>query len=167
MREKADESEKVNDIARRLNLAAVYVDGISKSLKGVETDTDGQHKLKSDPVGTEAESLKHSAEIGSEEIVVLVSTKYSKTYGNIYAAYPLAYGTSSSITPEKQAAHISRSARQGDKAEKAPVPPSVEHIACHYNEEILPPYRLEDKPVKQKHNRQENQKFKRIEEHLL
>ena len=62
---------------------------------------------------------------------------------------------------------------EGDKEQKPPVPPAVEHIAGHYHEGVLQaqlPLRLgdkavEDEPIEQKHYRQEDGELDGVEEH--
>ena len=64
---------------------------------------------------------------------------------------------------------------EGDKEQKTPVPPTVEHIAGHHHEGVLQAQlvlrladkSVEDEPIEQKHYRQEDGELYRIEQHSL
>jgi hypothetical protein len=57
--------------------------------------------------------------------------------------------------------------RKDNQEQESPVPPAIEDITGHYNQQVLPFALLEHKPVKHEHYRQKHQELKRIKVHIL
>jgi hypothetical protein len=55
-----------------------------------------------------------------------------------------------------------------NERQKAPIPPTVEHITCRKQENISQPYfSVERSPIEGEHKRKKNRESKRIEKHIL
>ena len=68
-------------------------------------------------------------------------------------------------TANQHSRRIAASRRDGDEDQEAPVPPAVEDVARHYDQQVLPAQRPEHEPVETEYYRQEDQELKRIEQH--
>jgi hypothetical protein len=53
--------------------------------------------------------------------------------------------------------------RREQEPEEAPIPPAVEHIARHQNQQILRTPRRLEPPIKEQHQRQKERVFRRVE----
>ena len=84
--EERDEGEEGNDVRRRLNLAAIHVDGIGKCLEGVERDADGKYHLEQQPVRGDVEKLR---ELGDEEVVILEDGQNQQVQDDVGRCYQL------------------------------------------------------------------------------
>ena len=165
LREEADESEELDDVAGRRQLSTVHVDGITERLESVETDADGKDYLDQQSVRPPAE--KGVREGSDEEVVVLENSQNQQVNDGVDGIHRLRLP---GILPElldQQARSETARGSECDQEKEPPVPPSVEDVGYHYHEEILQLEVLtEDEPIEQKDYRQKDGEFYGVEKHL-
>ena len=104
-------------------------------------------------------------ELRSKEVIVFHHAENGDVDGDVGAGNDLPPFLRFVKALQENAAGEAAERGEKDEQQEAPVPPAVEHVACHDHEEVLPPQRFENVPVEQKNNGKENQKFERVEKH--
>ena len=165
LREEGDESKESDDVTCRFQLAAVDIYGVAQRLERVERNTHRQNDVQRSEIQLDTKSGERFNELRSKEVIVFHHAENGDVDGDVGAGNDLPPFLRVVKALQENAA--GEAAERGEKNEQqeAPVPPAVEHVACHDHEEVLPPQRFENVPVEQKNNGKENQKFERVEKH--
>ena len=165
LREETDKSKELDDVAGGRQLSAENVDGITQRLEGIETDTHGKDHLDQQSVRIPAQ--KRIGKGGHEEVVVLENAKYQQVNDDIDDIHRLGPAGIVPILFNQQTRPEAARGGEGNQEQEPPVPPSVEDVGHHHDEEILQLEVLsEDEPIEQKHYRQEDGEFYGVEKHL-
>ena len=171
MREERDEGEEGNNVFGGLDFASVDINGIRKSLEGVEGDAHGQNHLQQEPIRGDMEQLR---EFSDEEVIVFEQRKDAKVQNDIEGCPKLGLLSCFCLSDEQAAAPRAERG-EGDEQQESPVPPAVEDVTCHHHEGILQtqlPLRLadkavEDEPIKQEYYWQKYCELDGVEEHIV
>ena len=161
--EETDIGEELDDIVCGTYLTAIDIDGIAECLERVETDAYGQDEVERHPVELVAHGAEERRKVIHKEVVILKHGEDEQVEHDIRGADQLLHLALPLVMLEQQTTDIAEERREGDEAEKTPVPPAVEHVAGHDQKQILQATGLEHKPIEQEHYRQEKHELKRIE----
>ena len=165
LREETDESEEPDDIAGRFQLSTIDVNGIAERLEGVETDADGEDYLEQQPFCLPAE--EHVRKGRDEEIIILENAQDKQVEDDIDRIDRLGFSRCLPVLVNKKARSETTGRGECNQEKEPPVPPSIEDVGHHYDEEILQlKVLLEDEPIEQKHYRQEDGELYGVEKHL-
>ena len=147
--EERNEHAEGHDVACRGYATLVDVHRIADCLEGIERYSHRQQNLDGEPVELITEHGKKPAQVVAEKVEIFKSAQYQEIHHHTQRCPRLPVGL-------RQRAAERQQGRKGDEAEKAPVPPTVKHIARGKQEHVL---RLETaaqrEPVDEKHHRQE------------
>ena len=118
------------------------------------------------PVHCDAHHRKHRLKTADKEIEILECGKNAQIEHNVSSTYGPLHAPTPVIMPDEQTAKEAAERSDDNKYQETPIPPPIKDITRHEDEQILPPQLLEDKPVEQKHYRQEDHKCKRVKKHI-
>ena len=152
----ATKAKNADQVARRLDLAAVDVDRVAERLERVEGDADGQRDPQGGGVHLEAQRRQEFREGRGEEVEVLEEPEEAQVHGE---ADPQEQAPSSPVLrpPEPESDDVVDDRAEHDQREEAPIPPSVEEVARGEDQQVLGTKRpLRERPVDGEHERQED-----------
>ena len=92
-----------------------------------------------------------------------LTAQYTQVEYDIGSADGLLQPAATFKAADEQATEEAAQRGNDNENQKTPIPPAIEYITRHKDEEILPPQPLEYKPVEQKHHWQEYHECERIE----
>ena len=165
LREETDEGEELDDIARGLQLSAVYVDRITQCLESIETNAHGKDYLNQQSGRIPAQ--ERISKGGDEKVVILENSKNQQVNYDVNDIHRLGLAGIVPTLFNQQTRPETARGRECNQEQESPIPPSVEDVGHHHDEEILQLEVLtEDEPIEQKHYRQEDGEFYGVEKHL-
>ena len=138
-------------------------------MKRVERDTYGKYHFQQQAVRRNMEQLR---KLGDEKVVIFECSQDTQIEDDVQPHPSFGFFRRLSLSDKQSAAPRTKRCKC-DEQQKTPVPPTVEHIACHNYKSVLQtqlPLRLadeavEDKPIEQKDYRQEYRELDGVEEH--
>jgi carbon monoxide dehydrogenase subunit G len=121
--------EKVTEIARGVELAAVDVDGVAECLKGVKRYSDGEDHTQRPEVGVEVDDVEQVLEGGGEEVEVFEEGEQANiggdAQGEIFAGFVVRFaGFGEGLHAGGAVVIDAGGDEEGDK--EAPVPTGIE-----------------------------------------
>ena len=118
--------------------------------------------------------MKQLRKLRNEEVIILEQGKNAEIQDNIECCPSFRLALRISLSDEQSATPRAKRS-EGNKQQKAPIPPAIKHIARHHHECVLQlqlVFRLanktvEDEPIEQKDYRQKYGELNGIEKHII
>ena len=129
LREERDKHAEGHHVARRLDVAAVNVDGVTNGLERVERDAHRQQDVKRGPVGIYTEQSQEVHKTVAQEVQILEHAQDAQVEHDVQCC-PRLVGPRT-VTAHQHRAAPCRDRRQDNQTQHTPIPPAVEHIAGH------------------------------------
>ena len=147
LREETDESKERDRVLRRPDRPAIDIERVTQRLEGVKGNADGKDEGEGRGMrneGRRKDQLRTGHERIDKEIVVLENTEDAKIDDQGERDIRL--------RPRHQPKNIRPRACERDQNQEPPVPPTVEHIARHEQQNVLrPPFT--HKPIGREYDR--------------
>ena len=102
-----------------------------------------------------AAAAQQGSQLGGKEVIVFEQAQDGQVDDDVAPKGRLA----PAAILYQQSAGIGTGRGEGDKQQKAPVPPAVEYIAGHYHQQVLPPQLFMEQPVECEDCWQEDEEF--------
>ena len=165
MWEETDECKELDDVSCRLKFSLVYVYAIAKRLECVETDSYRQDEMQEQSVIFS--SKEQVCERRNKEVVILEYTKNQEIDDDVQSIDSSSLSAILSKHVNQQSCN--ETTRRGEcyKEKESPIPPSVEDVGYHHDEEVLQlKVLVENEPIEQEHYRQKDGELDGIERHF-
>ena len=137
VREERDERRELDEVPRRLDLAAIDVDDVAHRLERVERDADRQHDLEVPERDRQPRPAQGLMQALGEEVVVLEDSRACPGSGPCSARRRPCACRGSSIRVDPEPAGVVHHRGEDQEREEPGVPPGVEVIGRSQQQDVL------------------------------
>src|SRR5262249_34485317 len=164
LREKGDEGQEVQQVARGWNLAPVHVNGITHRLERIKRNAYGQNDGEDGRVEGDVEAGQQLRERVDKKVVVLKETEDGQVADDAGAQQRLALAGLRQPF-QGQADAVIKEAGEKEQPQKVDVPPAIEEVTGRHNERVAGREVVSHQPVEQQEGSEEFEKNAGVKQH--